>query len=115
MINALVNNYVNDRIRPVAEATRKLFAKGVDAKQSLNNLVPVLVAGGYVQVELDGSLTALQPNEIIEDGREGQGIYQLTIGDFCYIMNVFVGLINAIDADDDFKTKLVKASVRSLD
>lgn len=115
MNNPMLNNYVNDRIRPVAESTRKLFAKGVDAYQSLQNLLPVLVGGGYIQIEPDQSLTALLPDEVIEDGREGQGIYQLTIGDFCYIMNFFLGIVATIDADDTFKAKLVKASVRSLD
>ena len=116
--NPTVIKFCNEQIRPDAERLRAAYARGIDfAARMQSTIVPILVTEGLIDVDRDtGAIAPTNGNEatLIEDGRSKEGVAQLTLTEFCKLVNTFGGLTQTIAADQDFINAISKASVRAL-
>ena len=113
--DATTKKFLNERIRPLAEAARVFYAFGVDTGVAVPSSLAQLFAEGELTVDAEtGALVASNPDLVIEDGRENQGITPITTGDLVIILNTLNGVVDSIGMSAETQTALVKASVRPI-
>jgi hypothetical protein len=113
--NPTVNRFINERVRPLAEASRALYARGLDAANALPNSIAPLVVSGDISVNENGALTANNPAVVIDDGRAAEGVQPLTVGELVLLWNFLGGVLGSLTASAAVQQAIVKASVRPLD
>ena len=117
MDNPIIARYINERIRPISENLRSVFARGVDMKQALGDIATILVTAGHITVDSNTgvlSVVGRSENELLLDGRQAS-YPQLTVEDFVQVINTFNYLLSIVDSNESFKNILVKSSIRPLD
>jgi hypothetical protein len=113
--DATTQKFLNERIRPLAEAARVFYAFGVDTGVAVPSSLAQLFSSGEITVDSEtGALVATNPDNVIEDGRANQGVTPMTTGDLVIILNTLSGVVSSIGMSAEIQTSLVKASVRPI-
>lgn len=113
--NAITKKFLDERVRPLAEAARVFYAFGLDTGVSVPSSLEQLFLAGELTVDSEtGALVATNPTLVIDDGRSSQGVTPITTGDLVIILNTLNGVVGSIGMSAETQTALVKASVRPI-
>lgn len=118
MINATLNLFISQSLRPDAERFRSNYFRGIDLSSTVAaEIAPVMVSTGLATFDASTGLTPVagQEDEPIDDGRTDQGIMPLKNSEFCKLVNSFMSITATIAADQDLVDAMSNACVRPLD
>ncbi len=118
MINATLNLFISQSLRPDAERFRSNYFRGIDLSSTVAaEIAPVMVSTGLATFDESTGLTPVagQEDEPIDDGRTDQGIMPLKNSEFCKLVNSFMSITATIAADQDLVDAMSNACVRPLD
>ena len=117
MINATLNLFVSQSLRPDSERFRANYYQGIDLSARVTaEIVPVMVSTGLATWDASTGLTPVvgQEAEPINDGRSAEGIMPVTNEEFCKLVNSFMSITASIAADQDLVDAMSNACVRPL-
>lgn len=113
--NAQTRRFLNEQIRPLAELARKVYASGIAINTIITDHLAQLLDAGEIAIDAQtGALTAQNPTTVIDDGRAGEGVTQLTTGDLVAILNTLGGVVQTIAGEPGIQAALERSSVRRL-
>jgi hypothetical protein len=117
MINATLNLFVSQSLRPDSERFRSNYFKGIDLSSTVvAEIAPVMVSLGLATFDASTGLTPVagQEAELIGDGRTSEGILPLKNSEFCKLVNSFMSITATIAADQALVDAMSNACVRPI-
>lgn len=117
-INATLNLFISQSLRPDSERFRSNYFKGIDLSSTVvAEIAPVMVSLGLATFDASTGLTPVagQEAEPIDDGRTSEGILPLKNSEFCKLVNSYMSITAGIAADQSLVDAMSNACVRPLD
>jgi hypothetical protein len=114
-VNATTRRFLNERIRPLAERAKNIYAAGIELSAVLTTVIAELLDAEEISIDPQtGVVTAENPDTVLDDGRSAEGITQITTGDLALIINTLGGVVGQIAASPEIQSALARASVRPM-
>lgn len=114
-VNATTRRFMNERIRPLAERAKGVYAAGIELDAVLTTVIAELIDAQEIAINAQtGAVTAASPDTVLDDGRSAEGVTQITTGDLALILNTLGGVVGQIAASPEIQAALARASVRPI-
>ena len=116
-INATLNLFISQSLRPDSERFRANYYQGIDLSARVTaEIVPVMVSAGLATWDASTGLTPVagQEAEPIDDGRSAEGIMPVTNAEFCKLVNSFMSITASIAADQSLVDAMSNTCVRPI-
>ena len=117
MVNATLNAFISNTIRPDSERFRANYYRGMDLTATATaEIIPLVVSLGLATFDVATGITPVvgQEDTLIDDERSDEGIVPIKVHEFCTLINSFMSITASIAADQSLINAMSNACVRPI-